>query len=123
MSGSARWARGVDGTHGPIVRGLKAAGWTVHYLAVRGRGGRGLPDLLLGGFGLTVLVEVKRLPLEELRPRNLREKLRLEEQAEWRARWRGGPVLVAWALAPLLAELDALRAAAATNGCPREACS
>jgi hypothetical protein len=86
-----RYALRADKTQGAVCKALRAAGCTV----VPIRGPRGLPDLLVGVAGSTALLEVKS-------PRALRkdgsiglsDKLATEDQALWRARWRGAPVHV-----------------------------
>lgn len=81
----SRYARHTDANHRPIVNALRAMGCTVEPI----QGSTGTPDLLVGIFGLTELVEVKP-PVGETRRRELRE-----SQAEWHARWKGRkPVVV-----------------------------
>ncbi len=81
----SRYARHTDANHRPIVNALRAMGCTVEPI----QGSTGTPDLLVGVFGLTELVEVKP-NVGETRRRNPRE-----SQQEWHARWKGRkPVVV-----------------------------
>jgi hypothetical protein len=81
----SRFARHTDSNHRSIVNALRAMGCTVEPI----QGATGTPDLLVGVFGLTELVEVKP-DVGETRRRNPRE-----SQVEWAARWRGRkPVVV-----------------------------
>lgn len=74
----------LDSTQKEIVEALRATGCTVVSLA--GCGG-GVPDLLVGVAGRTVLIEAKS-------PRKIRKRAtQLDEtQVRWIERWRGGPV-------------------------------
>lgn len=65
----------VDANHAAIVAALRAVGCSV--LSLAGLGG-GVPDLLVGVRGRTMLLEVK-CPGEALRPL----------QSEWLRSWRG----------------------------------
>lgn len=78
-----RRAARVDESQPKIVRALRAVGAMVVSLA--GVGGD-VPDLLVGFRGRTYLFEVKA-PGREMHHRQ-----RVRRQAEWRARWPGGPV-------------------------------
>lgn len=81
----SRYARHTDSNHRPIVNALRAMGCTVEPI----QGSTGTPDLLVGCFGLTELVEVKP-DVGETRRRNPRE-----SQVEWAERWKGRkPVVV-----------------------------
>lgn len=51
-----RRVRKVDANQAEIVAGLRACGWFVEILSDVGRG---VPDLLVGGRGVWVLIEVK----------------------------------------------------------------
>jgi hypothetical protein len=95
----------VDQNQAEIVRGLRATGCTVVSLATLGRGA---PDVLCGYRGTTYLLEIKRPDLRDHAPDNLRETVRLREQAEWRAKWRGGPVHVVYSVDEALAAVGAL---------------
>lgn len=80
-----RRAAKVDANQDQVVIALKAAGATVQSLAAVGKG---VPDLLVGWQGKTVLFEVKdgRRPLSEQRL--------TEQQLTWHGTWRGGPLCV-----------------------------
>lgn len=81
-----------DANHAPIVRALEGIGYTVLDLSAVGRG---CPDVAVGRAGVTYLLEIKS-------PRALRkdgsigrsDKRSTDGQAEWAARWRGGPVAI-----------------------------
>lgn len=79
----SRYARKVDDNHGKVVEALRAQGATVQSLAAVGAG---VPDLLVGYRGRTLLLEVKdgaKVP----------SKQRLTEaEADWHRDWRGGPL-------------------------------
>ncbi len=80
-----RRAAKVDANQEQVVDALRAAGATVQTLAAVGKG---VPDLLVGYQGKTLLLEVKdgRKPPSE-------RKL-TEEQLKWHGAWRGGPLAV-----------------------------
>jgi hypothetical protein len=80
-----RRAAKVDGNHRLIATALRAVGATVQSLAALGDG---VPDLLVGRGGQSWLLEVKD-------PAQAPSKRRLTPaQLEWRAAWRGVPVVV-----------------------------
>jgi hypothetical protein len=75
----------VDANQVQIVEALRAAGATVQSLATVGQG---VPDLLVGFAGKTLLLEVKdgsKIPSA----RRL-----TEQQLVWHGAWRGGPLAV-----------------------------
>ena len=75
----------IDANHEQIVSALRAAGASVQSLAGVGKG---VPDLLVGFQGKTMLMEVKdgkKTPSE----RRL-----TEDQLKWHGAWRGGPLAV-----------------------------
>ena len=80
-----RRAAKVDANQTQVVEALRAAGATVQSLAAVGQG---VPDLLVGFRGQTVLLEVKdgRKPPSERRL--------TEQQLDWHGAWRGGPLAV-----------------------------
>ena len=80
-----RRAAKIDANQTQVVEALRAAGATVQSLAAVGQG---VPDLLVGFQGQTVLLEVKngRAPPSERRL--------TEQQLEWHGAWRGGPLAV-----------------------------
>lgn len=80
-----RRAARVDQNQEQIVEALRAVGATVQTLAAVGKG---VPDLLVGYKGQTLLLEVKdgRKPPSE-------RKL-TEDQLVWHRNWNGGPLAV-----------------------------
>jgi hypothetical protein len=80
-----RRAAKIDANQTPVVEALRAAGATVQSLAAVGQG---VPDLLVGFQGQTVLLEVKdgRKPPSERRL--------TDDQLKWHGAWRGGPLAV-----------------------------
>jgi hypothetical protein len=80
-----RRAAKVDANHTQVVMALQAAGATVQSLAAVGQG---VPDLLVGFQGKTLLMEVK----DGQKPPSARRLT--EQQITWHGAWRGGPVAV-----------------------------
>lgn len=80
-----RRAAKIDGNQTAIVAALRAAGASVQSLAAVGDG---VPDLLVGFRGQTLLVEVK----DSSQPPNKRKLT--PDQLEWHGAWRGGPLAV-----------------------------
>lgn len=80
-----RRAAKIDATQTAIVSALRAAGATVQSLAAVGDG---VPDLLVGIRGHTILMECKdgRQPPSKQKLKPL--------QLEWHAAWRGGTLCV-----------------------------
>lgn len=80
-----RRAAKTDANQDQVVEALRAAGATVQSLAAVGKG---VPDLLVGFQGKTLLMEVKdgRKPPSERRL--------TEQQFIWHGAWRGGPVAI-----------------------------
>lgn len=80
-----RRAAKVDANQEQVVEALRAAGASVQTLAAVGKG---VPDLLVGYQGQTLLLEVKdgRKPLSQRRL--------TEDQLKWHGAWRGGPLAV-----------------------------
>ena len=75
----------VDANHEQVVLALRAAGASVQSLAAVGQG---VPDLLVGFQGKTLLMEIKdgrKAPSE----RRL-----TEPQLKWHGAWRGGPLAI-----------------------------
>jgi len=99
-----RWRRAKrDATHAPIVKGLRALGWSV--VESHAVGG-GFPDAIVGGRGLTHLLEFKR-PGVAGRKRGAVQAATNEAQARFADEWRGGPVHVVSSLDEALAALKA----------------
>ena len=80
-----RRAAKVDANHTQVVMALQAAGATVQSLAAVGQG---VPDLLVGFQGKTLLMEVK----DGQKPPSHRRLT--EQQITWHGAWRGGPIAV-----------------------------
>lgn len=80
-----RRAAKVDENQNEIVKALRAVGASVQTLAAVGHG---VPDLLVGYQGKTILIEVKdgRKPPSERRL--------TEDQLKWHGAWTGGPVAI-----------------------------
>jgi Holliday junction resolvase len=80
-----RRAAKIDANQEQVVQALRAAGATVQSLAGVGVG---VPDLLVGHQGKTILLEVKD-------GRKVPSARRLtEDQLKWHGAWRGGPLAV-----------------------------
>lgn len=80
----------VDGNQRAIVAHLRAHGCSVVSLATVGAG---VPDLLVGRNRVTVLMEVKRPEVVD-KKRGARQASTNALQDDFRATWRGGPVVV-----------------------------
>lgn len=80
-----RRAAKIDANQEQVVSALRAAGATVQSLAAVGKG---VPDLLVGYQGKTVLMEVK----DGKKPPSARELT--EDQLKWHGAWRGGTLAV-----------------------------
>lgn len=78
-----RRAAKTDRNQDEIVQALRAAGATVQSLAAVGHG---VPDLLVGFRGQTLLIEVK----DSNQPPSKRRLT--EDQIKWHGDWRGGPL-------------------------------
>jgi Holliday junction resolvase len=75
----------IDANHEQVVQALRAAGATVQSLAGVGKG---VPDLLVGFQGKTLLMEVKD-------GRKVPSARRLtENQLKWHGAWRGGALAI-----------------------------
>ena len=75
----------VDANHEQVVSALRAVGASVQTLAAVGKG---VPDLLVGYQGKTILLEVK----DGRKPPSARRLT--EDQLKWHGAWRGGPLAV-----------------------------
>ena len=80
-----RRAARTDQNHEEIVKALRDVGATVQSLAAVGHG---VPDLLVGFRGQTILIEVK----DAKQPPSKRRLT--EDQIRWHGAWCGGPVAV-----------------------------
>ena len=80
-----RRAAKIDANHVQVVLALEAAGATVQSLAAVGQG---VPDLLVGFQGKTLLMEIK----DGKKPPSHRKLT--EQQLAWHGSWRGGPLAV-----------------------------
>ncbi len=87
------YAANVDANQGEIVKALRALGWSVELIH---RVGKGVPDLLVGAYGLNILIEVKdpaqrgKLGKFERAHRGLNK-----AENDWHAGW-GGQVAIAF---------------------------
>ena len=75
----------IDANHEAVVLALRAAGATVQSLASVGKG---VPDLLVGYQGKTLLMEIK----DGFKPPSAR--LLTEDQLRWHGSWKGGALAV-----------------------------
>lgn len=75
----------IDANQEQIVTALRAAGATVQSLAGVGKG---VPDLLVGYQGQTLLLEIK----DGRKPPS--ERLLTEYQLKWHGSWKGGALAV-----------------------------
>ena len=80
-----RRAAKIDANHVQVVLALEAAGATVQSLAAVGQG---VPDLLVGFQGKTLLMEIK-----DGKKSPSHRKL-TEQQLAWHGAWLGGPLAV-----------------------------
>ena len=101
---TARWSPRVrrrvhrDANHGAVCRALEGVGCTVLDMAALGSGA---PDICVGRGGVTYLLEIKR-PLGPRGGSHEHQTVK-PHQAEWHARWRGGPVCVVRSVSEALA--------------------
>lgn len=98
-----RRAARTDATHTEIVEALRKAGATVHSLAAVGKG---MPDLLVGVRGITLLVECK----DGSKPPSARRLT--PDQQDFMRTWTGGPVAVVDGVDAALRVLSSLSAQA-----------
>lgn len=80
-----RRAAKVDANQEQVVSALRAVGASVQTLAAVGKG---VPDLLVGYQGKTLLLEVK----DGNKPPS--ERRLTEDQLKWHGAWRGGPLAI-----------------------------
>jgi len=99
---SRLYARNKDGNHAAVVSALRACGASVEPIeSIKG----GLPDLLVGAFGITELVEVKdgsKVPSAS--------KLS-DAQAKWHREWKGRKPVVVRSVDDALALVARMRGA------------
>ena len=95
-----RFAARTDRNQPEIVAALRKAGATVQSLAAVGDG---VPDLLCGIAGRTVLLELK----DGARPAS--ERQLTTDQIKWHVDWRGGPCMVVNNIDEALAALGLLK--------------
>lgn len=95
-----RRAARTDATHTEIVEALRKAGATVHSLAGVGNG---VPDLLVGVRGITLLVECK----DGSKPPSARRLT--PDQQDFMRTWKGGPVAVVDGVDAALRVLEAVK--------------
>lgn len=95
-----RYARKKDTTHKAIVDGLEAAGFSVADTSALGSD---FPDLVIGKFGFDAKVECKT-PRGKKTPTQ-----RLSEgQKDFKEKWKGAPVIVAYTLEDVLFNFNLL---------------
>lgn len=80
-----RRAAKIDANQTQVIEALRAAGATVQSLAAVGEG---VPDLLVGFQGKTLLMEVK----DGRKPPSQRQLT--DKQLTWHGEWRGGPLCI-----------------------------
>jgi len=99
---SRLYGRNKDSNHSEVVKAMRACGASVHAIeSVEA----GLPDLVVGIFGITELVEVKD-------GSKTQSKQRLnEDQAKWHSSWKGRPVQVVRSVDDALALVARMRGA------------
>lgn len=111
---SRLWARRAskDRNHRPITRALQRCGASVQELHAVGGG---VPDLLVGYRGRTLLLEVKNPDTRYGQEKNDNSCGTLQRQEDWRAAWRGSPVVVVRSIDEALLAIGAVKGA---NGPP-----
>lgn len=99
----SRWhsARRRDANHKGIVKCLRRYGATVIDLAAAGQG---VPDLLVGYAGRTIMLEVKN-PATKRGQQGMSGKRTAARQQKFRDEWRGAPVYVVYTASEALAKL------------------
>lgn len=97
-----RFASHKDTLHRPIVNVLRMSGASVEVI----EGRAGTPDLIVGMFGQTELIEVKS---GERAAR--RKSATADAQRDWMRTWRGRPVLVVTSIDEALALVSRMRGA------------
>jgi hypothetical protein len=95
-----RRAARIDANQEQVVSALRAAGATVQSLAGVGVG---VPDLLVGYQGKTLLLEVK----DGKKPPS--ERRLTEDQVRWHGAWHGGPLAVVDGVEAALRMLGAIK--------------
>lgn len=80
-----RRAAKIDQNQTEIVSALRKIGCTVQHLHAVGDG---CPDLLVGAYGITLLLEIK----DGRKPPSARRLT--EDQIKWHGAWTGGPVAI-----------------------------
>ena len=80
-----RRAAKIDANQEQVIKALRSVGAVVQSLAAVGKG---VPDLLVGYQGKTILLEVK----DGNKPPSARKLT--EDQIKWHGAWRGGPLAV-----------------------------
>lgn len=97
------YAAQVDGNQSEIVKGLRALGWSVEPIH---RLGKGVPDLLIGAYGLNILMELKDPAQRPKLGKFEREHHGLNRAEDgWHRGWRG-QVGIAETLAEVVAIVE-----------------
>lgn len=92
-----RLAAKVDATHAEIRDGLRKCGFSVFDCS---KLGAGFPDLIVGRYGVSYLIEVK-----SPRGRKTAEDRLQKAQIAFRDAWKGGPVLACSSLEDALFDI------------------
>ena len=100
-----RYAKKQDANAKHLIEVFQAQGCTVEAVT----GSKGTPDLLVGGWGITELVEVK--PAVGLKARS---QLRVSQELWW-SRWRGRKPVLVRTVADCLDLVARMRAAATSS--------
>ena len=95
-----RYASHKDTIHLPVVNVLRMSGATVEVI----EGRAGTPDLIVGMFGITELVEVKSGAAAARRKSST-----ADAQREWMRTWRGRPVVVVTSVDEAMALVGRMR--------------
>lgn len=95
-----RRAAKIDANQPEIVKALRQIGCTVQPLHTVGDG---CPDLLVGAFGVTLLMEVK----DGTKPPSARRLT--EDQLVWHGAWSGGPLSIVTDIESAIRAVNAIR--------------
>jgi Holliday junction resolvase len=93
-----RYAARKDTTHAPMVAALRELGFGVLDLAGVGKG---CPDILIGRWGFSALIECKT-------PKNERKNATDTKQRDFAKEWPGCPVIRAYAVEDVLFNFNLL---------------
>lgn len=96
-----RRAAKIDANQPEIVEALRAIGCQVQPIHTVGHG---CPDLLVGAFGRTLMMEVK----DGSKPPSARQLT--PDQQEWHSKWTGGPLCIVDSIEAAIRAVNAVRA-------------